>query len=54
MPYQLRSRTRATTSAVLAYLTLQNADTTIAERVKLRRLLQKYKAASSSAQPNEA
>ena len=57
MPYQLRSRTRATTSAVLAYLTLHNADTTIAERVKLRRLLQKYKAsaASSSAQlPNEA
>lgn len=56
MPYQLRSRTRATSSAVLAYLTLQNADTSIAERVKLRRLLQKYKAAtaSSSAQPNEA
>lgn len=54
MPYQLRSRTRANTAAVLAYLTLKNADTTIAERVKLRRLLQKYKASSSSALPNEA
>ncbi len=42
MPYQLRSKTRAMTSAVLALLTLRNADTTIAERVKLRHLLRKY------------
>lgn len=55
MPYQLRSSTRANSAAVLAYLTLKNADTSIAERVKLRRLLQKYKTASSSSvQPNEA